>query len=175
MDVVKKNIEKLRGSIDIESRTGFGTKITFRIPLTLAIMDAMLIRVGNTKYALPILSVRESFQPKKQDITITMDGIEVVKVRNELYPVIRLHELMRREPDNDDLEKGILMMLSSHEKKVCLFVDEILGQQQAVVKPLSEYIGDVEGITGCMVMADGKIGLILDVESLLQKAEKFIK
>lgn len=175
MDVVKKNIEKLRGSIDIESRTGFGTKITFRIPLTLAIMDAMLIRVGTSKYALPILSVRESFQPKKQDITITMDGIEVVKVRNELYPIIRLHELMRREPDNDDLEKGILMMLSSHEKKVCLFVDEILGQQQAVVKPLSEYIGDVEGITGCMVMADGKIGLILDVESLLQKAENFIK
>lgn len=175
MDVVKKNIEKLRGSIDIESRTGFGTKITFRIPLTLAIMDAMLIRVGTSKYALPILSVRESFQPKKQDITITMDGIEVVKVRNELYPIIRLHDLMRREPDNDDLEKGILMMLSSHEKKVCLFVDEILGQQQAVVKPLSEYIGDVEGITGCMVMADGKIGLILDVESLLQKAENFIK
>lgn len=175
MDVVKKNIEKLRGTIDIESRTGFGTKITFRIPLTLAIMDAMLIRVGTSKYALPILSVRESFQPKTKDITMTMDGIEVVKVRNELYPVVRLHEVFGREPDNYDLDKGILMMLNSHEKKVCLLVDEILGQQQAVVKPLSEYIGDVEGITGCMVMADGKIGLIIDVESLIKKAENFIK
>jgi chemotaxis protein histidine kinase CheA len=174
MDVVKKNIEKLRGSIDIESKSGFGTKITFRIPLTLAIMDAMLVRVGNSKYALPILSVRESFQPKYQDITKTMDGIEVVKVRNELYPVIRLHELMRKEPDNYDLDKGILMMLSSHDKKACLLVDEILGQQQAVVKPLSSYIGDVQGVTGCMVMADGKIGLILDVESLILKAENFV-
>ncbi len=175
MDVVKKNIEKLRGTIDIESRTGFGTKITFRIPLTLAIMDAMLIRVGVSKYALPILSVRESFQPKTKDITMTMDGIEVVKVRNELYPVVRLHEIFGRKPDNYDLDRGILMMLNSHEKKVCLFVDEILGQQQAVVKPLSEYIGDVEGITGCMVMADGKIGLIIDVDSLINKAENFTK
>ncbi len=175
MDVVKKNIEKLRGNIDIDSKTGFGTKITFRIPLTLAIMDAMLIRVGASKYAIPILSVRESFQPKLTDITQTMDGIEVVKVRSELYPVVRLHEIFRKEPDNYELDKGILMMINSNSKKVCLFVDEILGQQQAVVKPLSEYIGEVQGLTGCMVMADGKIGLILDIDSLIEKAENFIK
>ena len=174
MDVVKKNIEKLRGAIDVESKKDVGTKITFRIPLTLAIMDAMLVRVGVAKYAIPILSVRESFQPKAEDITHTMDGVEVVKVRNDLYPVIRLHEIMRREPDNTELEKGILMMLNSHDKTVCLFVDQILGQQQAVVKPLSEYIGDVQGVTGCMIMSDGKIGLILDVENLIIKAENFV-
>lgn len=173
MDVVKKNIEKLRGGIDIDSKYGFGTKITFRIPLTLAIMDAMIVRVGTTKYAIPILSVRESFQPKLKDVTKTMDGIEVVKVRNEMFPIVRLHEIMARKPDNYELDKGILMMLNTHSKRVCLFVDEILGQQQAVVKPLSEYIGEVQGLTGCMVMADGKIGLILDVDGLIDKAENF--
>ncbi len=175
MDVVKNNIEKLRGGIEIDSKFGYGTKITFRIPLTLAIMDVMIVRVGTIKYAIPILSVRESFQPKSKDITITMDGIEVVKVRNEMYPIIRLHEIMKRTPDNFDLDEGILMMLNTNTKKVCLFVDAILGQQQAVVKPLSEYIGEVQGLTGCMVMADGKIGLILDIEGLIEKAENFIK
>jgi two-component system, chemotaxis family, sensor kinase CheA len=171
MDVVKKNLETLRGGIEIDSKYGSGTKIKFRIPLTLAIMDTMIVRVGSTKYAIPILSVRESFQPKQKDITRTMDGIDVVKVRNEMFPIVRLHELMNKVPDNYDLLKGILMMLDSHTKKVCLFVDEIIGQQQAVVKPLSSYIGDIQGLTGCMVMPDGKIGLIIDVDGLIEKAE----
>ncbi len=174
MDVVKKNIEKLRGSIDIESAEGRGTRITLRIPLTLAIMDSMIVRVGKSKYAIPILSVHESFQPVREEITRTMDGISMVRVRKDLYPVVRLHEVMRVKPDSENLEKGILIMVSSGSKKVCLLVDEILDQQQTVVKPLSEYIGDVRGVTGCMVMADGKIGLILDVDSLIEKAENFV-
>ncbi|MGE5479379.1 MAG: chemotaxis protein CheA [Chloroflexota bacterium] len=174
MDVVKRNIEKLRGSIVIDSTSGVGTRITIRIPLTLAILDAMVVRVGKSRYALPILSIRESFRPSMKDITRTMDGVDMVKVRKDLYPVVRLHEIMRIRPDSEQLDKGILMMIGSRGKNVCLFVDEILDQQQAVVKPLSDYVGDVQGVTGCMVMSDGKVGLILDVESLIDKAEKFV-
>lgn len=170
MDVVRKNIDKIRGSIDIQSKSGKGTKITFRIPLTLAIMDAMILRVGNEKYAMPILSVMESFQANDSDISITMDGVEIVKVRGELFPVVRLAELMNSQSDFHEIFRGILLKIKSGDKSICLLVDEILDQAQAVVKPLSKYIGDVGGVTGCMVMPDGKIGLILDADSLIEKS-----
>ena len=171
MDVVRKNIEKLRGSIDIDSTFGAGSKFTLRIPLTLAIMEAMLIRIKNATFALPILAIRESFRPVKDSVTLTMDGLEVVKVREEILPVIRLHELMNIEPDSENLEDGILLMIEARGKKICLFADEIVGQQQAVIKNLSEYIGKVDGLTGCMILGDGSIGLILDIESLIGMAQ----
>ena len=171
MDVVKKNIEKLRGSIDVASQYGKGTKITLRIPLTLAIMEAMVIRIGNTLYALPILSLRESFRPQDGMVNVTMDGLEVVKVRDEILPIIRLHEAFAIEDSCTDLADGILLLIESKEKKVCLFADDIVGQQQAVIKGLSSYIGKVPGITGCMVTGDGSIGLILDIESLIDLAQ----
>lgn len=172
MDVVRKNIEKLRGAIEIESSKGKGTTIIFRIPLTLAILDAMIVRVGANKYAAPILSIQESFRPKPEDLSKTPDGVDMVRVRKDIYPVIRLHEIMKTEPDYKDLDQGILLLLNSNDKKICLFADEIIGQQQAVVKPLSDFVGEIRGVTGCMVMADGKIGLILDPEGIIQKAEE---
>ncbi len=172
MDVVRKNIEKLRGSVDIQSQYGKGSKITLRIPLTLAIMEAMVIRLGEAIYALPLLAIRESFKPNPENVTITMDGLEVVKVREEILPIIRLHEVFNEESDSTDLSKGILIIVEAAEKKVCLFADEIVGQQQAVIKALSDYIGKVEGITGCMVLGDGGIGLILDIEGLIDMAEQ---
>lgn len=171
MDVVRKNIEKLRGSVDIQSQYGKGSKITLRIPLTLAIMEAMVIRLGEAIYALPILAIRESFRPNKESITVTMDGLEVVKVREEILPIIRLHEVFREDADSKDLSSGILIIVEAGERKVCLFADEIVGQQQAVIKALSDYIGKVQGITGCMVLGDGGIGLILDIEGLINMAE----
>ena len=171
MDVVRKNIEKLRGSVDIQSQYGKGSKITLRIPLTLAIMEAMIIRLGEEIYALPILAIRESFRPSAEAITVTMDGLEVVKVREEILPVIRLHEVFNEEADSVDLSSGILIIVEAGERKACLFADEIVGQQQAVIKALSNYIGKVEGITGCMVLGDGGIGLILDIEGLINMAE----
>ncbi len=172
MDVVKKNIEKLRGSVDISSVEGKGSKFTLRIPLTLAIMEAMLIRVGDSKFALPILSIRESFRPNPNSITVTMDGLEVVKVRQEILPIMRLHDLFSLESDSEKLEEGILIIIEARERKVCLFADEIVGQQQAVIKGLSDYIGKVPGVTGCMILGDGSIGLILDIESLIDMAQK---
>lgn len=171
MDVVKKNLEKLRGAIDVESNPGKGSVFTLRIPLTLAIMEAMIIRIGESKYALPILSVNESFRITKKQISHTMDGLEVVQVREDVMPVIRLYELFNKKPDSTDIEKGILIMIESRDKQVCLLADEIVGQQQAVIKGLSDYIGKVPGITGCMILGDGGIGLILDIESLIGLSE----
>jgi two-component system chemotaxis sensor kinase CheA len=171
MDVVRKNIEKLRGSIDIASVWGKGTKMTLRIPLTLAIMEAMVIKIGSDLYALPILSLRESFRPQEGMINVTMDGLEVVKVRDEILPIIRLHETFQIESGRTNLDDGILLLIESKERKVCLFADDIVGQQQAVIKGLSSYIGKVPGITGCMVTGDGSIGLILDIESLIDLAQ----
>ena len=171
MDVVKKNLEKLRGGIDVDSVEGKGSRITLRIPLTLAIMEAMVIRVGDTTFALPIMSIRESFRPEKEKITITMDGLEMVRVREEVLPIVRTHELFDIEPDSTNVRDGILIIIEARERKVCLFADEIVGQQQAVIKALSDYIGKVAGITGCMVIGDGGIGLILDIESLIDMAQ----
>jgi two-component system chemotaxis sensor kinase CheA len=167
MDVVKRNIEKLQGSITVDSKEGTGTRFTLRIPLTLAIMEGMLIRVGSSTYAMPILSIRESFRPHSDSITITMDGQEVVRVRDELFSVIRLHEAFNIEPQTKVLEEGILVIVESREKKACLLVDEIIGQQQIVVKGLSDYVGNVHGVTGCMILSNGEIGLIIDVDSML--------
>jgi two-component system chemotaxis sensor kinase CheA len=172
LDVVKKNIEKLRGTIDIDSTLGKGSVFTLRIPLTLAILEAMIIKIGESYYAIPILSVTESFKVNMDDVSLTMDGLEVVKVRDEIMPVLRLHEIFHDEPKNNDLSEGILIIIETRNKKVCLFADEIVGQQQAVVKSLTDYIGKVPGIMGCLVLGDGGIGLIIDVESLITTAEK---
>jgi len=171
MDVVRRNLEKLRARIDIHSELGAGTKLSLRIPLTLAIMETMVISVGTGKFALPIIAMRESFRPKKEDITVTMDGLEMVKVRNELFPVVRLHEIFEQEPLNKDLEKGILINIESRGRRVCILVDDILGQQQTVIKGLSDYIGKIKGVTGCMIMGDGEIGLIVDIDTLIDISE----
>jgi two-component system chemotaxis sensor kinase CheA len=172
MDVVKKNIEKLRGSIDIESVWGTGSSIILRIPLTLAIIESMIFRIGDSRFAMPILSVIESLKITSDKISKTMDDLEFIKVRNELIPVVRLYEIFHKTPNSYELEDGLLVIVESKERKVCLFVDEIIGQQQAVVKSLTDYIGKVPGITGCMILGDGGIGLILDIEGIVDISEK---
>lgn len=171
MDVVRKNIEKLRGAIDIESELGKGTTVTLRIPLTLAIMEALLVKVGEETFAIPLMNVSETFRVASQDISKTMDGLEMIKVRDEIMPSFRIHELFKIKPKYHELEKGIILITESRNKKFCLFADELIGQQQAVIKGLSDYIGKVPGITGCMILGDGGIGLILDIEGTLLLAE----
>lgn len=170
MDVVKRNLEKLRGRIVVNSKPGKGTTITLYIPLTLAIMDSMIVQVGDTKYAIPTLSIYEAFQPREEDITITMDGLELVKVRKDIYPVIRLHEILKKKPLKEKLSNGILILCESRERKACIFVDDIVGQQQTVVKGLSDYLSRVNNITGCMIQGNGEVGLILDIDSILNSA-----
>ena len=172
MDVVRQNIERLRGQIHVASRNGIGTTVTLRIPLTLASMDVMLVRVGSARYAIPLGSVRQSFRPLGSDITTTLDGLEVVRVREALYPILRLHEVFHQSADTHDLTHGILIIVESHTRKACILVDEVLGQQQTVIKSLSPYIGTVNGLSGCMILSDGHIGLILDPEDLIRQAEE---
>jgi two-component system chemotaxis sensor kinase CheA len=170
MDVVKKNIEKIKGHIDIRSQPGYNTVFSLRFPLTLAIIDGMLVRVGNARYNIPLLSIRESIQVLEERITTTMDGQEMVKVRNELHPVIRLHELHNIEPDHVEITKGLLVIAEHRGETAALFIDEILGEQQAVIKGLSNYVGNVTGVSGCTILGNGEISLILDVGGLIKKA-----
>ncbi len=172
MDVVKKNIEKLNGRVDIRSTPGTGTTIILRIPLTLAIIDGMLVRVGKTKYTIPVLSIRESLRPERKRITITPDRREVLRLREELIPVVRLHEVFGKACDSSNLEEGILVIVEDAGASVALFVDEIVGQQQTVIKGLSEYIGKARGCSGCTILGDGSVSLILDIGTLVAMAEE---
>ncbi len=170
MDVVRKNIEQIKGSIDIYSKYGEGTMVVIRIPLTLAIIEGMLVRVGNSSYTIPLLSIRESIQVKEEKITKTMDGQEMLRIRDELIPVIRLHELYNIKYDYDDLTKGLLVIVEHHNKAVCLFVDEIIGEQQTVIKGLSDYMDRIKGISGCTILGDGEVSLVLDIGGIIRRS-----
>lgn len=167
MDVVKRNIEKLRGRIDIRSSPGQGTAIIVRIPLTLAIIEGMVVKVGKSLCTIPIVSIKESFRPEQKQITITPEGLEIVDIRGELLPIIRLHELYNIEPTTVNLNQGILIVAESETKKCCLFVDELIGQQQIVIKPLSEYLGLVRGVSGFAILGGGEVSMILDIAGLI--------
>ncbi len=172
MDVVKRNIEKLRGKVDVRSRAGVGTIFAVRIPLTLAIIEGMVVRIGANRYTIPISSIKESFRPAREQITRTPDGLEIVRIRGELQPVLRLHELYRVDPRYYQLSEGILIMVENSDNKCCLFVDELLGQQQIVIKGLPGYLSHVKGISGCAILGDGEISLILDIADLVSSVEE---
>ncbi|ALC92282.1 chemotaxis protein CheA [Bacillus sp. FJAT-18017] len=169
MDVVMKNIGSVGGTVSIESQWGKGTTIIIRIPLTLAIIDGMNLKTGNSRFTLPTTSIKESFRPDKRNVITDPDGNEMIMVRGQCYPIIRLHKKLGIQTDITDLEEGILIMADHNSRQVCIFADELLGQQQVVVKSLPAYlkrIGNVKGITGCTLLGDGSISLILDVTGL---------
>lgn len=170
MDVVAKNIEAVGGSIQIESIEGEGTIITLKIPLTLAIIDGMNIRVGKSRYTLPIVSIKESFRPKENEVFKDPDGNEMIMIRGQCYPILRLHELYKVKTEVINVNEGIMIMLESGNKTVCLFADELIGEQQVVVKALPKYIKNmkkINGLAGCTLLGDGSISLILDVDGLI--------
>ena len=171
MDVVRRNIDKVGGSISVESAPGEGMSVQIRIPLTLAIIDGMKLRVGNLIFIVPMLSIRESF--KSHDVFLDPDGSEMIMIRGECYPVIRLYKIFDIAPDFENLEDGILIMINTDTNSFCLFVDELIGEQQAVIKPLPEYIlkhnVGMHGIGGCAVLGDGSISLIIDINSLVEE------
>lgn len=167
MDVVRKNIERVKGRIEVDSVLGQGTTFTLRIPLTMAIIEGMLVRVGESSFTIPLLSIRESFVTRASAITRLTSGQELVRIRSELLPVLRLKELYGLPEGEDEIESGVLVVLENDREVFCLFVDELVGQRQTVVKGLSSYLGDVRGLSGCTVMGDGRISLILDVGGIL--------
>ncbi|HWT75051.1 MAG TPA: chemotaxis protein CheA [Mobilitalea sp.] len=166
MDVVRKNIEAVGGTLSVDSAAGKGTVITLKIPLTLAIIDGMNIKVGKSRYTIPTIAIKESFRPKEGDIITDPDGNEMIMVRGQCYLIRRLHELYKVKTDITKFTDGIIIMIEQDEKTVCVFADELLGQQQVVVKALPQYIQNfnkVRGLAGCTLLGDGSISLILDV------------
>jgi two-component system chemotaxis sensor kinase CheA len=170
MDVVSKNIGAVGGSLSVDSTADAGTAITLKIPLTLAIIDGMNIKVGESRYTLPMISIKESFRPKEQDILTDPDGNEMIMVRGRCYRIIRLHELYKTETEITRFSEGIIIMLEQDERTICIFADELLGQQQVVVKALPEYIRNFKrssGLAGCTLLGDGSISLILDISKII--------
>ncbi|MCX6640560.1 MAG: chemotaxis protein CheA [bacterium] len=171
MDVVKRNIENIRGRVDVRTSPSKGTTIILRIPLTLAIIDGMIVRVGDTRYTIPLVAIKESLRPRLQDVTHTMDGKEIVNIRGMLLPVLRLHELFNVRAEHTDLSEGIIIVVENQGETICLFVDEQLGQQQIVIKGLSDYFGAAQCVSGCTILGDGDISLIIDVAGIIAMAE----
>ena len=148
MDVVTKNIEDVGGAVSVVSAEGAGTITTMKIPLTLAIIDGMNIRVGSSIYTIPTTSIQETFRAKEKDIVTDPEDNEMIMVRGSCYPVLRLHRLYEVEADTNDMTKGIMLMVESDGKSLCLFADELLGQHQVVVKALPAYIKLARKIKG---------------------------
>ncbi|HEY6773134.1 MAG TPA: chemotaxis protein CheA [Oxalicibacterium sp.] len=172
MDVVKRNITSMGGAIDIRSMKGFGTTISISLPLTLAILDGMSIRVGDEIYILPLGYVVESLQPAPDDVKeITGQG-RVVKVRGDYLPLIPLYKIFDVVPRFSNPSEGIIVILESDGRKAALFIDELVGQQQVVVKNLESNYRKVAGISGATILGDGGVSLIIDVAALLRSSRQ---
>jgi two-component system chemotaxis sensor kinase CheA len=166
MDVVSRNIEAVGGTLSVDSTLEKGTVITLKIPLTLAIIDGMNIKVGKSRYTIPTISIKESFRPKESDIIYDPDGNEMIMVRGECYAIRRLHELYKVSTGITKFSEGIIIMVEQDDKTICIFADELIGQQQVVVKALPQYIQNfkkIKGLAGCTLLGDGSISLILDI------------
>lgn len=170
MDVVRRNIEALRGKIEIDSQLGAGTRFRLRLPLTLAIIDGMIVRVGSERYVVPTLSIETSFRPTAASIHAIVDRGECVHVRGSVLPIHRLNRVFAQRDGLEDLTQGILIITEVDGERCCLFVDEILGQQQVVIKSLGAHGGSISGVAGGAIMSDGRVALILDIGSLVQSA-----
>jgi two-component system chemotaxis sensor kinase CheA len=172
MDVVKRNIASMGGVVDIRSLKGFGTTISISLPLTLAILDGMSVKVGEEIYILPLGYVIESLQPAAGDIKEISGQGRVIKVRGEYLPLIPLYQIFDIVPAHTDPVKGIVIILESDGKKAALFVDELVGQQQVVVKNLESNYRKVAGISGATILGDGGVSLIIDVAALLRSSRQ---
>ena len=168
MDVVRTQIEAMKGSVNIQSIKGSGSIFTLRIPLTMAILDGMIVSVDKRFYALPIASISESFQFDESKIITMSDGKEMIGVREHFLPVFRLSKYYKTS--DRDKNEGILMILSHDNDQICVFVDEIIGQQQIVLKPLPQFVGNVKCISGCAILSGGKLSMVLDARELIHTA-----
>jgi two-component system, chemotaxis family, sensor kinase CheA len=170
MDVVKRNIAALNGTVEIDSAEGYGMKVSVRLPLTLAIMDGMSVGVGGEVYILPLSSVVESFQVKSDAVSTVGQGAQLVKVRDEYMPVIELEKVF--QIPRFDLEKSgdIMVVVEAEGSRVALLVDELLGQQQVVVKNLESNYRKVPNVSGATILGDGKVALILDTGALVRRS-----
>ena len=166
MDVVKKNIEKLNGTIDIESKLGVRTQIRIKSPLTLAIISALLVRVGEELFTIPLTAVEETIRVYGNEIT-TIEGIEVIHLREKTTPILRLSELFGLRPEHMEDGKNFIVIVNTGNQHVGLVVDALIGQEEVMIKPLPDYLRQKSGFSGATIIGDGHISLILDVYELV--------
>lgn len=172
MDVVRRNIEALRGKVEIRSVHGSGSTFMMRLPLTMAIIDGMVVRVGSQRYVIPTLSIEQSFRPTPKQLTTIVGRGEAALVRGSLLPIYRLGRLFDLEEAGSSFDETLLVVLESNNNRCCLMVDEILGQQQVVIKSLGSGVQQLRGVSGGAILGDGRVALILDVAGLFAEATR---
>ena len=170
MDVVRKNIRDLSGNVEIYSKTGEGSTITIRLPLTLAILDGQIVRVGDETYIIPLVSILETIQVDEQSVNAVAGKAEVFYLREQYIQIIRLYDVFGVEPNKTSISEGLLVVVEGDGQKVGLFVDELYGQQQVVIKSLKSNYMAVEGISGATILGDGTVALIIDTPGLIKLA-----
>lgn len=171
MDVVKRNIQSMGGRVEVNSVFGVGTRITIRLPLTLAILDGLSVTVGDQMFIVPLTYITESLQPSENDIRTISGRGRVVQVRGEYLPVIALHEVFNIRPKSTEIKDGILVILDADGHKAAMLVDELVGQHQVVIKSLESNYRRVHGVSGATIMGDGKVALILDTTGLVMSTQ----
>lgn len=169
MDVVVQNIQQVGGSLEIDSTEGYGSTMTIKIPLTLAIIDGIIVEVGTNSYVFSTADVQEFVRIEKSQMIVEPEGAESIMLRGDCYPLIRLKQLFHLENGCDDVEDGIIAILEYEGRKTAVLVDKLEGEQEIVVKPMPSYIKKIKGISGCTQLGDGSISLILDTGSLIKE------
>ena len=168
MDVVVKNIQKIGGVLDIESVEGQGSTMTMKIPLTMAIIDGIVMQNGNTKFVMETSAIKEFIHVTEDKVIHEPSGEEYVMIRGECYPILRLSQKYHLEESVKSVEEGVMLLLEYEGTSMCVLIDELIGTQEIVVKPIPSYVKKVHGISGCTQLGDGSIALILDVSGLMQ-------
>jgi len=170
MDVVKRNIHALNGSIDVTSERGKGSTFTIRLPLTLAILDGQLVTLGKHTYIVPLISIVESLQVDLKQVNCVGGGVDVLRLRDEYIPILRLFQIFNHTGAIEELDKGLLVIVESDNQKVGLLVDDLLAQQQVVIKSLEANYQKVDGVSGATILGDGRVSLIVDISGLIKLA-----
>lgn len=168
MDVVVQGIQAIGGTLDIESTAGMGTVMSLKIPLTLAIINGIVLETGNSSFVMETGAIKEFVSVKENMMIREPNGDEYVMIRGECFPVRRLGKWYGMSAYKESVEDGMMLILEVEDKKVCLFVDKLVGEQEIVVKPIPSYIKKVKGLSGCTQLGDGSIALILDPAGLLE-------
>jgi two-component system chemotaxis sensor kinase CheA len=166
MDVVRKHIEKLRGRIEIRSAVGRGATFLLKLPLTLAIIDGLVVTVGSERYIVPLFAVREMFRPGPETVWTVRQRAEMALVRGTLLPVLRLHRYFGIRPRSEDPLQSVVVVAEVEGRRLCVLVDELIGKQEVVIKGLGRTFQAVKGVAGGAILGDGRVGLILDVDAL---------
>jgi two-component system chemotaxis sensor kinase CheA len=169
MDVVKRAINNLRGSVDIETELGKGSTFTLRLPLTLAIIDGVLVEVGEERYIIPTVSIKESLVTDKSNYNRIAGKGETVFIRNKVLPLIRLDEYFQIENAIKEPSEGLIIIVESDKHEAALLVDKMIDKQEIVIKSLGESLSSLQGLAGGAILSDGSVGLIVDIPTLLPK------